>query len=112
MKAPVKGIFVLLLAPFAHDKGLHGRKGPVVGKGLDYCVSWPAVGAVCKGVTMASVHRVKYFIKAVFAGGNVRGNLGCHPATFAALYDSKIPEIFQVGWPYLNRVYAGKWRTA
>src|SRR4029453_11055489 len=65
MKAPVQGVFVLGSTGLAHAKMLHRRVGAIVRQRLDDTETRAAVGAVGKGVTIASIVQVENLAQAV-----------------------------------------------
>ena len=74
MKAPVRRICIFQRAFLAHFKLVHAGAGPVIGQGFDNSKSRATVGAVGKRILVAPISRVKYFLKTVRAGGDIRKN--------------------------------------
>ena len=74
MKAPVKRVAILCGALGAHRKAIHRRGRSVIRQRSDDGKARPAVGAVDKGVVIASVGGVEQFAQAVVTGGDIGGD--------------------------------------
>lgn len=71
MKAPVKRVAILCSALGAHRKAIHRRGRSVIRQRPDDGKARPAVGAVDKGVVIATVGGVEQFAQAVVTGGDI-----------------------------------------
>ena len=72
----VGDVGVLSLALRAHGEFGHGGVWAVVGDGFNYRISGAAVCAVDEGVAIAEIVGVGQFAEAIFAGCDVRSDLG------------------------------------
>jgi hypothetical protein len=72
VKTPVQGVIVLSLAFRAHLEATHGGLRAVVGDILNDSEAGPAVGAVSKGIVVASIDGGEDFLLAGLTGGDVR----------------------------------------
>lgn len=71
MKAPVKWVGILRGAFGAHGKAIHRGGRSVIRQRADDGKARAAVGAVDKGVVIASVGGIEQFAQAVVAGGDI-----------------------------------------
>jgi hypothetical protein len=72
MKAPVRWVFILLLADRAHFERCHRCFVTVIRNIFDDRKSWTTQGTVDKGITIPKVFRRKKFRKTFITGGHVR----------------------------------------
>ena len=101
VKAPVKWVAILGGALGAHGKAVHGRGHSVVRQRPDDGKARPAVGAVDKGVVIASVGGVEQFAQAVVTGGDIGGDERRMRGLVLRRHDAKA--LFIVGIPSASR---------
>ena len=89
MKAPVKRVAILCGALGAHGKAIHRRGRSVIRQRPDDGKARPAVGAVDKGVVIASVGGVEQFAQAVVTGGDIGGDERRVHGLILRRYDTK-----------------------
>ena len=89
VKAPVKRVAILCGALGAHGKAIHRRGRSVIRQRPDDGKARPAVGAVDKGVVIASVGGVEQLAQAVVTGGDIGGDERRVHGLILRRYDTK-----------------------
>ena len=97
VKAPVKRVAILCGALGAHGKAIHRRGRSVIRQRPDDGKARPAVGAVDKGVVIASVGGVEQLAQAVITGGDIGGDERRVHGLILRRYDTK--DLLIVGIP-------------
>ncbi len=107
METPIRRILVLGAAIGAHAERGHAGVGPVVGDALDDRQPGSAVGAIDKGVAVATVRRIEQLGPAGGTGGRVGHDTGAHRA-LAAGGDAEIRRRLTPHRRAFERVDAGE----
>src|SRR3972149_6265362 len=72
MESSVRGFPVFMPTLLAHREDSHCRIAAIIWQRLNNAVAGTAVRAIGKGISIASIIGIEYFLQAIRAGGNIR----------------------------------------